>query len=264
MFGKLRPFGKRTAEGDLSLNQGASRPKPEFPNARPLGNGVFTAGNGGSDAGAPFHQITDLIVDASKANGVFQPETALSAVGAIAGFGAQQAICEGPIHEGKMTPAEAFLKVDTRDGQSFFAGEFLSIIIASMEHGHLSIWRMVAGTSLTCGATSLPDLKPLFAASAGTVGSPAFGKPQWAGANVLLELPRDALRHWPAVRSILKAANVPALHWPLEIARAAQALIAASQSTVPPEKAALIVMEAAINMSKVDPRFVAGAVAISR
>ena len=67
-----------------------------------------------------------------------------------------------------------------------------------------------------------------------------------------------ALAHWPNVKTILITAGKQPLHWPLETAVAAQKLIQWAKDTVRPEVAASIVMEAAIPMSKVDPRTVPG------
>jgi hypothetical protein len=185
-------------------------------------------------------------------------ETVLSAAGALAGFAAQEAIWEGFVRPGEMTAAQAIVRVETESGETYFFGDLLNMILTSTREGHLSIWGLVAGAATKLGAELLPPLAPMFAHCAETVGTPAFGVPVLPSHLALKELPRQALRHWPQVKSILLSAGVPPLHWPLEIAVAAQKIIVLAKDALAADFGALVVMQAAIPMSKVDPRTVPG------
>jgi len=256
MFGKTTAFGKKQPQpASLTQPAGSQRdPEPEFPNARKAGKGLMSLGNGMPEPEGAYAQIARLIANECANCGKVHPETALSSIGAIAGFSAQQAIREGPIREGKLAANQGFLRAETKDGGVYYLGGLLTTILSSTQEGHLSIWRLVAGAALNEGANTLPDLAPLFAASARKIGFKDFGLPVWDTTGVLMEPPREALRHWPQVRAVLTEAKIPPLHWPLELGRSAQVLIGSQKYAIPPEKAALIIMEAAINMSKIDPR----------
>lgn len=199
-----------------------------------------------------------FLVDSYRDTRGISPETILSAAGALAGFAAQEAIWEGVVRPGKMSAAQALVCVKTISGETYYFGGFLNTILASTREGQLSIWRLVAGAAVKAGVSSLPLLEPLFAHCAETVGTPNFGKPKLPSNLVLKELPRESLRHWNFVKTILVTAGVEPLHWPLEIGVAAQNLILQAKETVPADIAALVVMQAAISMSKVDPKTVPG------
>jgi hypothetical protein len=184
-------------------------------------------------------------------------ETVLSAAGALAGFAAQEAIWEGFVRPGKIG-AQALVRVKAKSGETYLFGDLLSNLLASTEEGNLSLWRFVAAAASKAGAQSLPPLGPIFAHSAETIGTPAFDVPSLPGKLALKELPRKALRHWPQIKSILLSAGVAPPHWPWAIAMAAEKLILRTTDAFPPDIAALVVMQAAIRMSKVDPRTVPG------
>lgn len=250
-------FGKRL--GPLSGNStasGAAAPQPEFAGARPVTPGFIAFGNEAAAVSAA-DRIQRYLSNAYPGAQQGQVETMLSAAGALAGFAAQQAIWEGLVRPGKLTPTQAFTRVGTKSGQAFFFGDLLNRILVSTEHGELSIWRIVAAIAQKSGSDLLPPLTPVFAYCAETVGSEAFDAPMRPGSR-LSERPTRALRHWSQVKSILVTAGIQPVHWPLEIAAATQKLIEGSISVVEPDMAALIVMEAAIPMSRIDPRTVPG------
>lgn len=227
---------------------------PEFPGSRRLTPDLLEFGDG-KQAADGVARIVSFLTDAYR--DVPGPETILSAAGALAGFAAQEALWEGIVRPGKMPVQQVFMRVETKSGQTFFFGDFLNRIVASTQKGDLSIWRLVAAGIALTGA-KVPSLEPLFARAAETAGSPEFGTPAYLQNLQVKEPPRQALHHWPRIKTILVTAGKEPLHWPLEIAVAAQKLIEARDHEVPPDIAALIVMEAAIPMSKVDPRTVPG------
>jgi hypothetical protein len=248
-------FGKRPDRPAAPAD--ADAPQPEFSGAKPAGPGAIQIGDGGgSQKGA--ERVAQFLVDAYRDERGVHAETVLSAVGALAGFAAQEAIWEGCVRPGRMQPQQALMRVDTKSGETYFFGDFLNTIVATTQPGQLSVWRFVAGAALKAGTKSLPQLEPIFAHSAETVGTPDFGIPVLPSNVALKEMPRQALRHWPRVKAILVTADVQPLHWPLELGVAAQLLLKQAKDTIPPDIGALVVMQAAIPMSKVDPRTVPG------
>lgn len=254
-------FGKRPGSArppQVSASPSPALDQPEFPRSRQISPCLVSFGSGESHPADGSERLVRFLIDAYSDERGVQAETILSAAGALAGFAAQESIWEGFVRPGKLTRVQAFVCVQTKSGQTYYFGDLLNKIVASTTRGELSIWRMVAGAAVQLGAQSLPDLKPIFVQCSETVGTPAFGRPPQAEKWSLKELPRDALRHWPPVKSILLTAGVQPPHWGLEVALAAQKLILQIKDVVPPDIAAFIVMQSAIPMSKIDPRTVPG------
>jgi hypothetical protein len=96
--------------------------------------------------------------------------------------------------------------------------------------------------------------------AARTVGTRRFGVPRLPVEHMPKLMPRAALdEHWRMVREELIASARGPSQWPYDLAVAAQWQMVTSRGTLALPLAASIVMEAAIPMSKVDPRMVIGA-----
>jgi hypothetical protein len=189
-----------------------------------------------------------------------QHETVLCALGALAGYAAQQAIREAVVKPGKLTLDQAFVVIETRSGEVFFFGDLLNAVIVSKDggqngtrdKGHASIWKIVSDGGYEAGAINLPDVSDMIKHCAATVGGQEFGIPRVPDAHMPALLPRDAVsRLWPAARRRLSV--VEPMSWPLHLATAAHRLIVELKDTIRPDIAVQIVMEAAVPMSKIDP-----------
>ena len=261
------PFGKRktppgqpnppserpTAQSAPPSPSAAMAEPPEFPGARRVTPDVIEFGDGEPTADGAT-RITSFLNQEYRGQGW---ETILSAAGALAGFAAQQALWEGLVRPGKASAEQLFMRVTTKSGETFFFGDLLNKVLASMTPGELSVWRLVAAGAALSGA-KVPSLQPLFERATETAGTLEFGTPAYLTKLQLKEPPWQALRHWPRIKTILVTAGKEPLHWPLEIAAAAQKLIEERDQEMAADIAALIVMEAAIPMSKIDPRTVPG------
>ena len=196
-----------------------------------------------------------------------QQEAVLCALGALAGYAAQQAIREALVKTGKLTLDQAFAVIETRSGEVFFFGELLNAVIVAKDGarnssngngaanggpGHASIWKIVSDGGRDAGAINLPDVTDIIKNCAATVGRDEFGIPRVADAHMPNILPREAVsRFWPAARR--KLAGKDPMSWPLHLAMAARSLIVSLKHAVRPDIAVQIVMEAAVPMSKIDP-----------
>lgn len=189
-----------------------------------------------------------------------QQESILCALGALAGYAAQQAIREQVVKPGKLTLDQAFVVIETRSGEVYFFGDLLNAIIVAKdggktgvrESGHASIWKIVSDAGYEAGAINLPDVMAVIKHCAATVGGPEFGIPRVPDAFMPLVLPREAVsRFWPAARH--KLAGTEPMSWPLHLAMAAHKLIVDLKDTIRPDIAVQIVIEAAVPMSKIDP-----------
>ena len=185
-----------------------------------------------------------------------QHETVLCALGALAGYAAQQAIRETLVKPGKLTLDQAFVVVETRSGEVFFFGDLLNEIIVDTHglrgEGNASIWKIVSEGGYEAGAINLPDVIDMIKHCAATAGHEEFGIPRVPDAHMPELLPREALsRFWPAARR--KLAGAEPMSWPLHLAMAARTLIVDQKAAIRPDIAVQIVMEAAVPMSKIDP-----------
>ena len=182
-------------------------------------------------------------------------ETVLTVVGALGGYAAQQAIWEGMVKPGLITKEKAFMVVGTESGEEFYFGDAINMALASTGPNIASFWSLVAGGAQSVGARQLPDIAEIFKHAAETVGTEAFGIPRLPPRYMPKPTPRRALNEcWPHVHAMLKA-TTPGT-WAMQLGVVAQRLIAQMKDVVPPEMAAKILMEAAVPMSKVDPKTV--------
>jgi len=206
------------------------------------------------------HGLLAWLQDELRSGRKIQHESVLCALGALAGYAAQQAIREVVVKPGKLTLDQAFVVIETRSGEVFFFGDLLNAIIVSKDggqsgtrdRGHASIWKIVSDAGYEAGAINLPDIADMIKHCAATVGGQEFGIPRVADAHMPEVLPREAVsRFWPAARR--KLSGVEPMDWPLHLAIAAHTLIVELKDTIRPDIAVQIVMEAAVQMSKIDP-----------
>lgn len=206
--------------------------------------------------GALARELADWLQGELRRGRDLQQESVLCALGALAGYAAQQAIREALVKTGKLALDQAFAVIETRSGEVFFFGELLGAVIVAKDGnaggGHASIWKIVSEGGREAGAINLPDIGDIIKHCAATVGRDEFGIPRVADAHMPELLPREAVsRFWPAARRRL--AGKEPMSWPLQLALAARALIVSASHAVRPDIAVQIVMEAAVPMSKIDP-----------
>ncbi len=200
-------------------------------------------------------QIHGWVMTALRDERGIHCETALTVVGALGGYAAQQAIWEGMVKPGLITKEKAFMVVGTASGEEFYFGESINLALASTGPNIASFWSLVGGGAQSAGAKQLPDIVEIFKHSAETVGTEAFGVPRLPPQYMPKPTPRRALNEcWPHVYGMLKA--TPPGTWAMQLGVVAQRLIVQMKDVVPPEMAAKILMEAAVPMSKVDPKTV--------
>jgi hypothetical protein len=200
-------------------------------------------------------QIHGWVMTALRDGRGIHCETALAVVGALGGFAAQQAIWEGMVKPGLLTKEKAFTVARTTSGEEFYFGDAINMALASTSPKVASFWSLVAGGAQSAGARQLPDIAEIFKNSAETVGTEAFGIPRLPPQYMPKPTPRRALNEcWPHVHAMLKA--TPPGTWAMQLGVVAQRMIVEMKDVVPPEMAAKILMEAAVPMSKVDPKTV--------
>jgi hypothetical protein len=200
-------------------------------------------------------QITDIVVaELDEPGRGTNIETALTALGALAGFSAQMAIREYFIKAGKITEEKAFATVKTKDGSTYFFGDLLNEPLISTQKGQFSIWNFVAGAAQSLGAKELPDLNEIFSHVANTVGTDKFGVPRLLPRHMPHAPPFELLnKFWNPIRNHLAINTDTPGSWPYVLGQATQILMIQAKGVIDPALAAKVVMESVIPMSKCDP-----------
>ena len=220
---------------------------------RVIGTGIPGTGKK-FDSAAVATQIVDIVVSELNESGKgTNIETALSTLGALAGFSGQMAIREYFIKSGKITEEKAFITVKAKNGFTYLFGDLLNEPLITSQQGQHSVWGFVGGAAQGLGAKELPDMSELSRYVAGTVGGDSFGVPRLPSQNMPHSLPIVLLnRFWNPVRNLL-AVNVDTPgSWPFVLGHAAQIAMIRAKAVIDPALAAKIVMESAVPMSKID------------
>ncbi|MBA4099069.1 MAG: hypothetical protein C0484_20180 [Rhodospirillum sp.] len=245
-------FRKPEAPRPAPESAGASGGVPASPSGITGGSWSAVTMPLGHGLGDTPTRIADWLMRELKDQRGIHCETLLTAIGALAGYAAQQALWEGMVKPGKLAIAEAFKVMETPSGATYFFGDTLDSLLVSMEPKHVSVWKIVAGGVLAAGGEHLPNTNDLLRHCAATAGTSAFGLPRLPDDHLPSILPRAAVeRFWPGARLLLSLADP--LQWPLLMAHAAQKLMLAMKGSIAPDLAVKIVMEAAVPMSRVDP-----------
>ena len=187
----------------------------------------------------------------SDPQGRVHVETMLSALGALAGFGCQIAVREA-IKAGRLNPEGALVEVTTNDGATYYFGDQLN---QPLLEAPISVWKLIAGGAQHAGAQELHDIIEIVTHVSATVGSPEFGVLRVDASHQPHEAPIDALKkHWASSYELARSLDADPIMTGWYFAGAAQTVIIDAKEVIDPALAYRIVMEAAVAMSKVDPR----------
>jgi len=211
----------------------------------------------------------------TSARGV-HAETLLVSIGALAGFAGQNAAFHSLGPSGTPVPKGA-LAVANAGGERYYFGDRINgYLVHQAGEYPFPLWGYIAAAALEAGLADndMPDVHEMFAHTAKSIGTPAFGvaraptgvSPQmtarqvleafWPNTKMLLNNANDLLLP-PSLRSSpLHGASVAQEHWPLVAALVARQFILMAKDTLKPRVALSLVMESAIAASKVDPKTV--------
>jgi hypothetical protein len=204
---------------------------------------------------------TMLMARQIKHAGQVHIETLLTDIGALAGFSVQMSIRKSVIERQRLDPDTILVEVATKNGEFYYFSDLLNqMLFETMEHPPYSVWAYVVAAVPPEQHLLLPDLSEIVSHAARSIGTRHFGVPRLPREHMPHTLPRPALEeHWRFIRAELEASRRDPSEWPCDVAAAAQWQMLTGLGTVNLPLAARIVMEAAIPMSKVDPRTVLGA-----
>jgi hypothetical protein len=212
-------------------------------------------------------------------------ETVLVTIGALAGFAAQTAAflrvdqrdIPLPPGEAAMSP-EAFSQylrsngllvvATTKSGERFYFGDLINGYLVPQSTSRYPLWGFVAASAIAAGVNpaELPDYVAMFRRASKAVGTPEFGIMAVAAQHQPQMSARQALNMtWPRAKFILGRADGPGQtrgrsvrpeHWPLILALVARQIVTITKDALDPRIGLALLMEAAITMSKVDPKTV--------
>lgn len=202
-----------------------------------------------------------LMAQQIKHTGHVHPETLLTEIGALAGFSVQMSVRKSVIERQGLPPETVLVEVATRNGEVFYFSDLMNwMLFENMVRPPYSVWAYVLAAVPPDSQAQLPDISEIVSHAARSIGTRHFGVPRLPRERMPHKMPRAALdEHWQMVRAEFEGAGRDASCWPYDLAAAAQWQMLNGRGTLDVPLAAKIVMEAAIPMSKVDPRTVPGA-----
>jgi hypothetical protein len=188
-------------------------------------------------------------------------ETVLTEIGALAGFAVQISIRKGVIEPQGLDPNAVLAEIVTKNDEKYYFSDLLNwILFENVDTPPYCIWAYVRDVVPEGSRGMMPDVLEIVGRAARTIGTARFGVPRLPPEHMPNAPPRAALdAHWRSVRQELEGSGRDPSDWPYDLASAAQWQMLTSRDRLALPLAATIVMEAAIPMSKVDPRKVPGA-----
>jgi hypothetical protein len=202
-----------------------------------------------------------LMAQQIKRTGEVHPETLLTELGALAGFAVQISIRKSVIERQKLDPESILVEVATKNDEIYYFSDLLNwMLFENTEHPPFCVWSYVAAAVPSELQLLLPDIPEIVSNTARSIGTSRYGVPRLPREHMPQKLPRAALEeHWRFIRAELESSGRDPSEWPYDVAAAAQWQMLTGRESIDPSLAARIIMEAAIPMSKVDPRTIVGA-----
>lgn len=194
-------------------------------------------------------EINQRLISCLKTEKGVHIESLLCALGSLAGYSCQSSLRALAIEKGQHENS-VFNIVKTTDGKQYFFGDALNQVLAE---SHSSVWTFSAAGAQDAGCKELPDVFDIFKYVSHVVGTKDFG---------ILRLPEEHQPHhspieylkffWPNLLSVLKQFCQHPSEWPIAFSIEIQNIIFRGKEVIDPCIALKIVMESAIQMSKVD------------
>jgi hypothetical protein len=205
-------------------------------------------------------------------DGGVHAQTLLAAMGALAGFAAQNAALNraaAATSADGQVPIDGLVLVGGTSGERWLAGDWINGHLFNEAGGALPVWGFLAGAAVQAGAPlhELADTGEIVRHVATTIGGADYGKLR-APAGHQPSLPPNELlrRSWPLACQIfshpLPAAMLetgrdePPLHeahWPIIVAIVTSQFIPMTKDVVDPRITFALALESAVISSKVDP-----------
>jgi hypothetical protein len=202
-------------------------------------------------------QIYDRLRGLLDKDGFTEAGDFISIVGSLGGFACQQAVWRACIEPKNCNAGDYLIEIGTKTGGIYYFGETTNRFLIHTR-GKLSFYSLAA-SALALDFMHEYDVRELFAYVAKMIG-PRFGTvrlPPVAGHFIKPQIALE--RHWMWTEKVLLEAGNPPGEWPAILGLVAQFALKGSSALIAPPTGVRLLMEAAIFMSKMDPRKVPGA-----
>lgn len=203
-------------------------------------------------------EVSTHLVDLLKDERGVRVETALGALGSLAGVSASFAMWHGLTNGRLRKELPEVMVVNTEPGDTFLFGDYINRRILAGERvgPHLvSVWHLAAGQTMTLGGATDLDLTAIVERVAGQIGRPAFGQIDVPELHHPGDTPQAmAMALFPKFRPILARYNTDVPNYFLPFALAVQHTMTEGKAVIDATLALRIVMECAVPASKIDPR----------
>lgn len=177
-------------------------------------------------------------------------ENILGVIGALAGYACIAAVSWDARIAGRSLRDVGMLEIETANGERFYYGDQVNALLIERP---TSVANLINGLAKTRGS-ECPDLLAIVRHVAETLGEPGFGVPRLPASQAPDDSPLAFVRTlWPKVRPILAGFCVRADEWPLVLTYVAMMMMDEARDVMDPGFAALILLECAIPMAKIDP-----------
>jgi hypothetical protein len=194
-------------------------------------------------------EISQGLINTLKTEKGVHIESLLCALGSLAGYSCQANLRTMTSQNGKHENS-AFDIVKTIDGQQYFFGDSLNQGLAESEH---SVWSLSAAGAQEAGCKELPDILDIFKHVSNVVGSKDFGVLRVPNEHQPHHRPTEYLKaFWLHSLPTLKQFCQHPSEWPIAFSLEIQNIILMGKEVINPCISLKIVMESAIQMSKVD------------
>lgn len=194
-------------------------------------------------------EIFQRVLNALKDERGVHTESLLCALGALAGYACQASLHAQSTSSDPQSPSP-FVIIEAGDGKKYYFGDQLNRPLAESEY---SVWSLTGGAAKHHGAQNLPDIRKIFEYVTQSIGSNDFGLPRLPNGLHTSATPLAYVKAmWPYLFPQVKQFCATPQEWPILFGVAIQEAIALAKNVVAPDDAALIVMESAIPMSKVN------------
>lgn len=174
-------------------------------------------------------------------------ESAFAVLGSLAGQACLQSALRQMAAE-NVNDQNALITVQDAQNKTYYYGNAINYFL--MED-RLSLWSLLGGAVQAQGG-QLPDLDELLEHVTASVGGTDFAVPRLPEGVALRYTPLECLQLWQTFQThILEVLQVPYRDWVLSYGLALQSLIEQAKGILDLDKAAKIVMECAVPMSKI-------------
>jgi hypothetical protein len=207
------------------------------------------------------------LMNALKTQRGIHTETLMTAVGALAGFAAQNAALTSITAAIPSVKPRSLAIVQPETGGIFLFGDAINAFLFQEAGSVLPLAALIGGAALSAGAKQeeLPNIGEISSHIASVIGTPEFGKLRAPpGVAPQLEPLAALLKFWPQTFAVLarppikrlfrrQEAPLQEIHWPIILGLVASQFIKMSQNALHARIGAALVMESAVITSKIDP-----------